>query len=167
MKTFLSILCGALVCLAGLAAVADAAGFKNLQANRAQRQAARAFNQGFNRQLGAQAAAAKFGNVKVVTPFANVAVVNGKVVKNFGVLAAPVAVVNNNVSFKSARFNTFGTRTVVDGNGNVFEVDVFGRAIARGHTGGFNQFGGFTGTVVKLNGQTLVVPAATIFRTFH
>lgn len=161
MKTFLSVLCGALVCLVSLAAVADAANFKNLQANRAQRQAARAFNQGFNKQLGAQAAAsAKFGNV-------NVAFVNGKVVKNFGVLAAPVAVVNSNVAFKSARFNTFGTRTVVDGNGNVFEVDVLGNAIARGHVGGFNQFGGFTGTVVRLNGQTTVVPAVTVFRTFR
>lgn len=37
---------------------------------------------------------------------------------------------------RNARFNSFGTRTVVDGFGNVFEVDAFGNAVVRG-----NKFG--------------------------
>lgn len=45
--------------------------------------------------------------------------------------------------FQTLRFNTFGTRTVVDGFGNVFEVDVNGNAVLRGNRGGFNQTGGF------------------------
>jgi hypothetical protein len=45
--------------------------------------------------------------------------------------------------FNVVRFNTFGTRTVVDGFGNVFEVDIHGNARRVGHRGGFNQFGGF------------------------
>lgn len=45
---------------------------------------------------------------------------------------------NNVARFNATRFNTFGTRRVVDGFGNVFEVDVFGNAVARG-----NAFRGF------------------------
>lgn len=34
--------------------------------------------------------------------------------------------------FRAFRFNTFGSRTVVDNFGNVFEVDAFGNARLRG-----------------------------------
>lgn len=40
------------------------------------------------------------------------------------------------------RINTFGTRTVVDGSGNVFEVDAFGNSVFRGNAFGFG--GGFS-----------------------
>lgn len=60
--------------------------------------------------------------------------------------------------FQVLRFNTFGTRTVVDGFGNVFEVDINGNAVRVGNRGGFNQFGGF---------NKIVVPGASVqFRGF-
>jgi len=41
-------------------------------------------------------------------------------------------VVNNNVhNFRSAGFNNFGTRTVVDSRGNVFEQNAFGQVVLR------------------------------------
>ena len=46
------------------------------------------------------------------------------------------------------RFNAFGTRTVADGFGNVFQVDAFGNSVLVGNRGGFNHFGGFAGTKV-------------------
>jgi hypothetical protein len=60
--------------------------------------------------------------------------------------------------FQVLRFNTFGTRTVVDGFGNVFEVDINGNAVKVGNRGGFNQFGGF---------NKIHVPGASVqFRGF-
>lgn len=46
------------------------------------------------------------------------------------------------------RFNTFGTRTVTDQFGNVFQVDAFGNSVFVGNAArgfGVNQFGGFGG----------------------
>lgn len=53
-------------------------------------------------------------------------------------VVAPVGV----RALPTVRFNTFGTRTVVDAFGNVFEADAFGNTVLRGNRGGFNAFGG-------------------------
>lgn len=84
------------------------------------------------------------GNVR------NVAAVRAVAVPHSAVLAVPSVAVLNVPAVASVpvvsnfRLNTFGTRTVVDGNGNVFEVDAVGNSILRGNRGGFNQFGGAT-----------------------
>lgn len=48
-------------------------------------------------------------------------------------------------NFNSARFNSFGTRTVQDANGNVFEQDANGnvRFLGNRFNNGFNRFSGF------------------------
>jgi hypothetical protein len=51
------------------------------------------------------------------------------------------------------RVNVFGTRTIVDGNGNVFEIDAFGNKRFRGNT--FNR--GFSSFSRSFSGPSLQV----------
>lgn len=56
-------------------------------------------------------------------------------------------------TFNGFRVNSFGTRTVVDGSGNIFEVDSFGNSAFRGNAAArgfstFNSFGAFGGVPV-------------------
>lgn len=64
------------------------------------------------------------------------------IVRSRGILRRPEVQINN---FNSGvRANVFGTRTVIDGNGNVFEVDAFGNARFRGNSfRGFSSFNSF------------------------
>lgn len=62
-----------------------------------------------------------------------------------------VAVAANGFNFNNAgiRVNAFGTRTVVDANGNVFEVDAFGNSVFRGSA--FRGFGQGYGGGISAN----------------
>jgi len=63
---------------------------------------------------------------------------NNRSNNNFAVFAAGIPATTIN----GFRVNAFGTRTVVDGNGNVFEVDAFGNSRFRGNSSnrGFSSF---------------------------
>ena len=133
----LSFVVALLVLALGISSVADARGrrfFNNN--NRNNRAEIKAFNQGFN--AGAQAAVSH---------------------KRVGVAAFNQHGLYGVNGFQLVRFNTFGTRTVVDAHGNVFEVDAHGNAFLRGNQGGFSQYGGFVGAVVHPFGAAVFVPA--------
>lgn len=53
-------------------------------------------------------------------------------------------------SFQTRQFNSFGSRTFVDGHGNIFEVDRFGNAIFRGNARS-SRFGGFGGRSLRFD----------------
>lgn len=64
------------------------------------------------------------------------------------VRAVPAVNIHGVNGFNTVRFNAFGTRTVADGFGNVFQVDAFGNSVLVGNRGGFNHVGGFAATKV-------------------
>ncbi len=87
-----------------------------------------------------------FNGVGRANNFGNNGFVNLSIGRNRGLSDAELlalALARNNGRGHGASFNAFGTRTVVDARGNVFEQDAFGNArLVRDGFNSFNNFGG-------------------------